>query len=338
MNDKIKELKESALNDISNASSVDMLNDIRVKYLGKKGDFTLIMKEMANMEQDQRAEFGKVVNEVKSILQESIDSKLNELKEIAKNERLKNETIDVTLPGKKTNIGSLHPLTQTMRELNKIFTEMGFDIMDGPEVELSYYNFDALNIPQNHPSRDLQDTFYINEDVLLRTHTSPMQIRYMLDRKPPFRMISVGKVYRSDYDVTHTPMFHQLEGLMIGEEVSFSNFKALLTTVIQKIFGENRKVRFRPHFFPFTEPSAEMDVECGVCGGKGCRVCKGTGWLEILGSGMVDPNVLKEVGIDSTKYQGFAFGMGIERITMLKYGIDDLRAFFENDIRFLEQF
>ena len=338
MNDKIKELKESALNDISNASSVDMLNDIRVKYLGKKGDFTLIMKEMANMEQDQRAEFGKVVNEVKSILQESIDSKLNELKEIAKNERLKNETIDVTLPGKKTNIGSLHPLTQTMRELKKIFTEMGFDIMDGPEVELSYYNFDALNIPQNHPSRDLQDTFYINEDVLLRTHTSPMQIRYMLDRKPPFRMISVGKVYRSDYDVTHTPMFHQLEGLMIGEEVSFSNFKALLTTVIQKIFGENRKVRFRPHFFPFTEPSAEMDVECGVCGGKGCRVCKGTGWLEILGSGMVDPNVLKEVGIDSTKYQGFAFGMGIERITMLKYGIDDLRAFFENDIRFLEQF
>ncbi len=338
MNDKIKELKESALNDISNASSVDMLNDIRVKYLGKKGDFTLIMKEMANMEQDQRAEFGKVVNEVKSILQESIDSKLNELKEIAKNERLKNETIDVTLPGKKTNIGSLHPLTQTMRELKKIFTEMGFDIMDGPEVELSYYNFDALNIPQNHPSRDLQDTFYINEDVLLRTHTSPMQIRYMLDRKPPFRMISVGKVYRSDYDVTHTPMFHQLEGLMIGEEVSFSNFKALLTTVIQKIFGENRKVRFRPHFFPFTEPSAEMDVECGVCGGKGCRACKGTGWLEILGSGMVDPNVLKEVGIDSTKYQGFAFGMGIERITMLKYGIDDLRAFFENDIRFLEQF
>ncbi len=338
MKNKLSELKETALREIEKVSNLEILNDLRVKYLGKKGEFTLIMKEMGNIAADQRAEFGKVTNEVKTQLQDQIEERMAQLKDLAKKERLKHEVIDITLPGKKTNIGSLHPLTQTAREVKKIFAEMGFDIMDGPEIEMTYYNFDALNIPKNHPSRDLQDTFYISEDTLLRTHTSPMQIRYMLDQKPPFRMISIGKVYRSDYDVTHTPMFHQIEGLMIGEDVSFANFKALLTTVIQRIFGEARSVRFRPHFFPFTEPSAEMDVECGVCHGKGCRVCKGTGWIEILGSGMVDPNVLKEVGIDSTKYQGFAFGLGLERITMLKYGVDDLRAFFENDIRFLEQF
>ncbi len=338
MKNKLSELKETALREIEKVSNLEILNDLRVKYLGKKGEFTLIMKEMGNIAADQRAEFGKVTNEVKTQLQDQIEERMAQLKDLAKRERLKHEVIDITLPGKKTNIGSLHPLTQTAREVKKIFAEMGFDIMDGPEIEMTYYNFDALNIPKNHPSRDLQDTFYISEDTLLRTHTSPMQIRYMLDQKPPFRMISIGKVYRSDYDVTHTPMFHQIEGLMIGEDVSFANFKALLTTVIQRIFGEARSVRFRPHFFPFTEPSAEMDVECGVCQGKGCRVCKGTGWIEILGSGMVDPNVLKEVGIDSTKYQGFAFGLGLERITMLKYGVDDLRAFFENDIRFLEQF
>ena len=242
------------------------------------------------------------------------------------------------MPGKKQNHGSLHPITKTVLEIKSIVSEMGFDISDGPEVELVKYNFDALNIPKTHPSREKTDTFYITDEVVLRTQTSPMQIRYMLEHKPPFRMISLGKVYRPDYDVSHTPMFHQVEGLMVGEDVSFANFKAMLELIVKRIFGQERKVRFRPHFFPFTEPSAEMDVECGVCKGKGCRVCKNSGWLEILGSGMVNPKVLEAGGIDPKKYQGFAFGIGLERVTMLKYGIDDLRAFFENDIRFLEQF
>ena len=247
--------------------------------------------------------------------------------------------LHVTLPGRKANVGSLHPLTKTVMEIKDIVSSMGFDIVDGPEVEYVKYNFDALNIPKTHPSREITDTFYIKEnEVVLRTQTSGMQIRYMEDRKPPFRMISIGKVYRPDYDVSHTPMFHQMEGLMVGENVSFANFKAILENIVKKIFGEDRRVRFRPHFFPFTEPSAEMDVECGVCKGEGCRVCKGTGWLEILGSGMVNSKVLSGVGIDPQKYQGFAFGLGLERITMLKYGIDDLRAFFENDERFLDQF
>jgi len=296
------------------------------------------MKGMAEIAAEKRAEFGKVTNELKVVLQDRFDEKLNTLKEMAKQERLKNETIDITLPGRKANEGSLHPLTKTVAEIKEIVSDMGFDIVDGPEIEYVKYNFDALNIPKTHPSREVSDTFYIQDDVVLRTQTSGMQIRYMLDRKPPFRMVSIGKVYRPDYDVSHTPMFHQMEGLMIGEDVSFANFKAILENVVKKIFGKERNVRFRPHFFPFTEPSAEMDVECGVCKGKGCRVCKGTGWLEILGSGMVNPKVLEGVGIDPKKYQGFAFGLGLERITMLKYGIDDLRAFYDNDIRFLDQF
>lgn len=338
MLEKLSRLREDVLEKLNNVGNLDELNDLKVKVLGKKGEFTAIMKGMAEIAAEKRAEFGKVTNELKTVLQDSFDEKLNTLKEMAKQERLKNETIDITLPGRKANEGSLHPLTKTVAEIKEIVSDMGFDIVDGPEIEYVKYNFDALNIPKTHPSREVSDTFYIQDDVVLRTQTSGMQIRYMLDRKPPFRMVSIGKVYRPDYDVSHTPMFHQMEGLMIGEDVSFANFKAILENVVKKIFGKERNVRFRPHFFPFTEPSAEMDVECGVCKGKGCRVCKGTGWLEILGSGMVNPKVLEGVGIDPKKYQGFAFGLGLERITMLKYGIDDLRAFYDNDIRFLDQF
>ncbi|RRD40683.1 phenylalanine--tRNA ligase subunit alpha [Leptotrichia sp. OH3620_COT-345] len=335
---KISQLREEVLEKLNNVVTLDELNDLKVKILGKKGEFTAIMKGMSEISTEKRAEFGKVTNEIKTVLQDKFDEKLNMLKEKAKQERLENETLDITLPGRKVDEGSLHPLTKTVMEIKEIVSDMGFDIVDGPEIEYAKYNFDALNIPETHPSRELSDTFYIKNDVLLRTQTSGMQIRYMLDRKPPFRMVSIGKVYRPDYDVSHTPMFHQMEGLMIGEDVSFANFKAILENIVKKIFGKERNVRFRPHFFPFTEPSAEMDVECGVCKGIGCRVCKGTGWLEILGSGMVNPKVLEGVGIDPQKYQGFAFGLGLERITMLKYGIDDLRAFFENDVRFLNQF
>lgn len=339
MLEKLEKLKEEVLTNIDNIVNLDDLNELKVKILGKKGEFTAIMKGMADIAADKIAEFGKKTNEIKNMLNENFDIKLNELKEKAKQERIKNEIIDITLPGRKPDEGSLHPLTKTVMEIKEIVSTMGFDIVDGPEVEYVKYNFDALNIPKTHPSREISDTFYIKEDeVVLRTQTSGMQIRYMEDRKPPFRMISIGKVYRPDYDVSHTPMFHQMEGLMVGEDVSFANFKAILENIVKKIFGEDRNVRFRPHFFPFTEPSAEMDVECGVCKGEGCRVCKGTGWLEILGSGMVNPKVLEGVGIDPKKYQGFAFGLGLERITMLKYGIDDLRSFFENDERFLDQF
>ena len=330
MLEKLSRLREDVLEKLNNVGNLDELNDLKVKVLGKKGEFTAIMKGMAEIVAEKRAEFGKVTNELKVVLQDRFDEKLNTLKEMAKQERLKNETIDITLPGRKANEGSLHPLTKTVAEIKEIVSDMGFDIVDGPEIEYVKYNFDALNIPKTHPSREVSDTFYIQDDVVLRTQTSGMQIRYMLDRKPPFRMVSIGKVYRPDYDVSHTPMFHQMEGLMIGEDVSFANFKAILENVVKKIFGKERNVRFRPHFFPFTEPSAEMDVECGVC--------KGTGWLEILGSGMVNPKVLSGVGIDPQKYQGFAFGLGLERITMLKYGIDDLRAFYDNDVRFLDQF
>ena len=338
MLEKLSRLREDVLEKLNNVGNLDGLNDLKVKVLGKKGEFTAIMKGMAEIAAEKRAEFGKVTNELKVVLQDRFDEKFNTLKEMVKQERLKNETIDITLPGRKANEGSLHPLTKTVAEIKEIVSDMGFDIVDGPEIEYVKYNFDALNIPKTHPSREVSDTFYIQDDVVLRTQTSGMQIRYMLDRKPPFRMVSIGKVYRPDYDVSHTPMFHQMEGLMIGEDVSFANFKAILENVVKKIFGKERNVRFRPHFFPFTEPSAEMDVECGVCKGKGCRVCKGTGWLEILGSGMVNPKVLEGVGIDPKKYQGFAFGLGLERITMLKYGIDDLRAFYDNDVRFLDQF
>ena len=338
MEEKLKQLKEMFTSKLSNIVDMNELNEIKVKAFGKKGEFTSLMKEMANITQEERKVLGKIINEAKQEVEEAVDFATKRIKDEIKKNRIKNETIDVSLPGRKVSTGSMHPITKTMQELKEIVSEMGFDIVDGPEIEQVYYNFDALNMPKTHPSREKTDTFYITDDILLRTQTSPMQIRYMLEHKPPFRMVSLGKVYRPDYDISHTPMFHQIEGLMIGEDVSFSNFKAMLELIVKRIFGENRKVRFRPHFFPFTEPSAEMDVECAMCSGKGCRLCKNTGWLEILGSGMVNNKVLEAANIDPKKYQGFAFGMGIERITMLKYGIDDLRAFYENDIRFLEQF
>lgn len=292
---------------------------------------------MKTLSPEERPVIGQLVNETREFISQILDEKNNQLKEKEKRARLEQEILDITLPGEEVELGTTHPITETMNFMKDIFIEMGFDVADGPEIEKVEYNFDALNIPETHPSRDITDTFYISDNVVLRTQTSPVQVRYMLEHKPPFRMICPGKVYRPDYDVSHTPMFHQMEGLMIGENISFANLKGILTHFVKKVFGET-EVRFRPHFFPFTEPSAEMDVQCAVCKGKGCRVCKDSGWLEIMGCGMVDPEVLKAVGYDPNEVSGFAFGVGIERVTMLRHGIDDLRAFFENDIRFLKQF
>lgn len=337
MRDRIEVLKLSAEEAICKAVSLKELDELRVSILGKKGKLTEIMKGMRDLSKEERPAVGQLVNEVRDSITKLLESKMVEVKEKEKLERISAENIDITLPGRRVLSGSFHPITETMNMLKNIFIEMGFDVAEGPEIERTDYNFDALNIPENHPSRDLQDTFYMSDNVVLRTHTSPVQVRYMKDRKPPFRMVCPGKVYRSDYDVSHTPMFHQMEGLMVGENISFANLKAILTEFVKKVFGDT-EVRFRPHFFPFTEPSAEMDVECVICKGKGCRLCKDSGWLEIMGCGMVDPEVLKSVGYDPEEFTGFAFGMGIERITMLRHGIDDLRAFFENDVKFLKQF
>ncbi len=337
MRDRIEVLKLSTEEAIAKAVSLKDLDELRVRILGKKGELTEIMKGMRDLSKEDRPVMGQLVNEVRDSITDILEKRMVDVREREKQERISAENIDITLPGRKITSGRYHPITETMNMLKNIFMEMGFDVAEGPEIEKTEYNFDALNIPDNHPSRDLQDTFYMSENVVLRTHTSPVQIRYMKERKAPFRMVCPGKVYRSDYDVSHTPMFHQMEGLMVGEDISFANLKAILTEFVKKVFGDT-KVRFRPHFFPFTEPSAEMDVECVICKGKGCRLCKDSGWLEIMGCGMVDPEVLKAVGYDSEEVTGFAFGMGIERITMLRHGIDDLRAFFDNDIRFLKQF
>lgn len=337
MKEKVAQLREQAQVKIESAVSLQELEEIRVKLLGKKGELTEISKGMKNLSPEERPVLGQIVNETREFITNLLETKNLELKEKEKEERLAKEVLDITLPGEDIQLGTIHPITETMNFMKNIFIEMGFDVADGPEVEWVKYNFDALNIPQTHPSRDVSDTFYITDDVVLRTQTSPVQVRYMLNHKPPFRMICPGKVYRPDYDVSHTPMFHQMEGLMIGENISFANLKGILTHFVKKVFGET-EVRFRPHFFPFTEPSAEMDVQCAVCKGKGCRVCKDSGWLEIMGCGMVDPEVLKAVGYDPNEVSGFAFGVGIERVTMLRHGIDDLRAFFENDVRFLKKF
>lgn len=337
MREKIIKLREEAEQKINLVDNLVKIEELKVEILGKKGSLTDLMKMMKDIPKEEKPEMGKLVNEARDFISGKMEEKFTEIKDKEKKERIGNETIDISLPGKKVQKGGYHPVTETMDFLKNIFIEMGFDIADGPEIEHTEYNFDALNIPESHPSRDLQDTFYMKDDVVLRTHTSPVQIRYMKENKPPFKMICPGKVYRSDYDISHTPMFHQMEGLMIGEDISFANLKAVLIEFVKKVFGDT-KVRFRPHFFPFTEPSAEMDVECVICKGKGCRLCKHTGWLEIMGCGMVDPEVLDAVGYDSEKVSGFAFGMGIERVAMLRHGIDDLRAFFENDMRFLRQF
>lgn len=337
MKEKILCLKEEAEKEIALLDSIVQWEESRVKYLGKKGSLTELSKAMKNLTAEERPMVGQFINEAKTRINSSFEMKLQELLETKKNKTLQEEIVDISLPARRIEVGSQHPITETLNFMKNIFIKMGFDVEDGPEIEYAKYNFDALNIPKSHPSRDLTDTFYINDDVLLRTQTSPVQVRYMLEHKPPFRMICPGKVYRPDYDVSHTPMFHQMEGLVIGEKISFADLKGILTQFVQEVFGDT-KVRFRPHFFPFTEPSAEMDVECQICHGDGCRVCKGSGWLEIMGCGMVDPEVLKAGGYNSEEVSGFAFGMGIERISMLRLGIDDLRAFFESDIRFLRQF
>ncbi|MFH2046129.1 MAG: phenylalanine--tRNA ligase subunit alpha [Pseudomonadota bacterium] len=335
MEKTIEEICVEAFKEIEIAKSSESLNAISVKYLGRKGVITQFLRSISKLPSEERPRAGEKANEAKKILDIAIKDAINKFESNASES---DDFIDVSLPGRAVNPGSLHPVTQIMRQICDIFTRMGFDIAEGPEIESDYYNFEALNIPKYHPARDMQDTFYVSDNIVLRTHTSPMQVRVMEKRKPPIKIIAPGKVYRSDSDITHTPMFHQVEGLMVGENISFGDLKGILTNFIHLLFDDNTSLRFRPSFFPFTEPSAEVDILCVMCRGKGCRVCSYTGWLEVLGSGMVHPAVFENVGYDTSQITGFAFGMGVERITMLKYGIDDIRKFFENDLRFLRQF
>lgn len=340
MEQQLKSLKAEAIQAFSAAENLNALNELRVEYLGKKGSLTTILRGLGALSPEDRPKVGQMVNEVRAELESMLNNKNNELKAIELAARLKAEKIDVTLPGRINQVGHLHPLTLTLNRIKSIFMQMGFSVAEGPEVEQDHFNFEALNLPKDHPARDMQDSFYITEEILLRTHTSPVQARTMQANEPnsPIRIIAPGKVYRRDYDATHSPMFTQVEGLVVDKNISFSDLKGMLETFIHQIFNENVGVRFRPSFFPFTEPSAEVDISCVMCQGKGCRVCKGTGWLEILGSGMVHPRVLKMSGYDPNEVSGFAFGMGVERIAMLLYGIDDLRLFYDNDLRFLRQF
>ncbi|MGB9761797.1 MAG: phenylalanine--tRNA ligase subunit alpha [Caldimicrobium thiodismutans] len=333
--EELEALKERALKELSSAKNLADLEALRVKYLGKKGEITQALKSLKDLPLEEKKTVGAKLNELKEILEEFYKEKKNSL---LLEEEDREEGIDLTLPGRKPERGALHPLTQTIEEICEIFTRLGFEVVTGPEVESDYYNFTALNIPEWHPARDMQATFYLKNGALLRTHTSPMQIRAMLERTPPLRIIAPGKVYRCDADVRHSPMFHQVEGLMIDDKTSFSDLKGILSFFAREIFGERTKVRFRPSYFPFTEPSVEMDISCVICDGKGCRVCSQTGWLEILGAGMVHPEVLKAVNYDISKWQGFAFGLGVERIAMIKFGIDDIRLFFDNHLNFLESF
>jgi len=337
----LQELKQQFLADIGRCSTAADVEAARVKYLGRKGLLTEQMKLIGTLSPDERKAFGRDLNELKNFIGDEIASKGTSLKGQELKKKLATESIDVTLPGSFTPYGSEHPISQTLNEIIDIFTRMGFGVEEGPEVELDHYNFEALNIPKDHPARDMQDTFYISDDSVLRTHTSPVQIRVMEKKKPPLRFIAPGKVYRHDADVSHTPMFHQVEGLMVDTDISFSHLKGVLEEFLHRMFGPDVPVRFRPSFFPFTEPSAEVDIGCKFCGSSvdgACRVCKDTEWIEILGAGMVNPRVFEMAGVDPEKYSGFAFGMGVERIAMLKYSIDDLRLFFENDLRFLRQF
>lgn len=339
MQEKLISIKESAFNELTNADSSSKLEEIRVKYLGKKGELTTILRSMGGLSKEERPVVGKLVNEVKKEVEDKIEEKLNIIKEKEKNDKLASEVIDISMPGKKNMIGKRHPLDLTLESMKDIFISMGFTVEEGPEVELDYYNFEALNIPKNHPARSEQDTFYINDNLVLRTQTSPVQIRVMENQAPPIKMIGPGKVYRSDaVDATHSPIFYQMEGLVIDKGVTFADLKCTLELFAKKMFGDKVKTKFRPHHFPFTEPSAEMDATCFVCEGKGCRVCKGSGWIELLGCGMVHPQVLRNCGIDPEVYSGFAFGFGVDRMVMLKYGIDDIRLLYESDMRFLNQF
>ena len=337
MKEKLNQIREEALAAIA-AENAD-LEQIRIKYLGKKGELTSVLRGMGALSAEERPIVGQIANEVRAEVEAALAAKAQAQKEEALERQLKAEKIDVTMPATALAVGHLHPLTQIQRRIEEIFIGMGFSIAEGPEVEYDYYNFQALNIPEDHPARDTQDTFYITENILLRSQTSPVQARVMEKTQPPIKIISPGRVYRSDaVDATHSPLFHQLEGLVIDRGITMGDLKGTLEMFAKRMFGDKTQIRFRPHHFPFTEPSAEVDVSCFVCGGKGCRVCKGEGWIEILGAGMVHPFVLSNCGIDPEVYSGFAFGMGLERVTMTRYGIDDIRLFYENDERFLKQF
>jgi phenylalanyl-tRNA synthetase alpha chain len=335
---ELQQLEESALAELETAKTEDQFLLVRTKYIGRKGLLTGLLRNIAQVPDAEKPLFGKLCNELKNLLNTKIEEAIQRQAIRKKEDILLKEKIDVTLPGSVIKCGRIHPVIQVRREICAIFASFGFSVVEGPEIELDYYNFEALNIPKDHPARDMQDTFYIEDNIVLRTHTSPVQVRIMEKIQPPLRILSPGKVYRRDSDVSHTPMFHQIEGLLVDKGVSFGDLKGILTAFLKKIFGEGTTLRFRPSFFPFTEPSAEVDIRCVICGGRGCRVCGQSGWLEILGSGMVDPAVFQNVNYDSEEYSGFAFGLGLERIAMLKYGISDIRLFFENDIRFLKQF
>ena len=331
----IEQIQQDVLKSLEKAQNAEEIQALSVKYLGRKGLITGVLKGISQLPKEERPSAGKKANQIRMAVDKAIQEALQN---IAAADETADDTIDVSLPGRSPLTGSLHPISQIQQKICDIFGRLGFDIAEGPEVESDYYNFEALNFPKNHPARDMQDTFFVSEDIVLRTHTSPMQIRVMEKTTPPVRVITPGKVFRCDSDLTHTPMFHQVEGLLVDTDISFGDLKGILTTFIHQMFDEKTSLRFRPSFFPFTEPSAEVDILCVMCRGKGCRVCSQTGWLEILGSGMVHPALYENVGYASGEYTGFAFGMGVERIAMLKYGIDDIRKFFENDIRFLQQF
>ena len=339
MREKINEILERTLEELKSANDSQSLDAVRVRVLGKKGELTGILRGMGQVAADMRPKIGQWVNEAREKLEEAIGEAQKKIAERELEKRLENEKVDVTMPVEGRSAGSLHPMSIVLEQLLDIFTGMGFEAVEGPEVELDHYNFELMNIPKNHPARDAQDTFYIDDNVVLRTHTSPVQARIMTTRKPPIRIVSFGRVYRADEaDATHSPVFHQLEGLVIDENISMGDLKGTLDTFARRLYGEGVTTRFRPSFFPFTEPSAEVDLTCAACRGKGCRICKDTGWIEVLGSGMVNPKVLEMCGIDSRKYSGFAFGMGVERLSNLKYNVPDMRYLYEYDVRFLRQF
>ena len=339
MEARLKALEEKAKSEINEADSTAALEQARIHYLGKKGELTEILRGMGALSSEERPLIGKVANIVRENIELALEEAKKHIKSKELEKKLNSETIDVTMPGKEVKIGKRHPLTQAMDDLKNIFISMGFQVVEGPEVETVYYNFDGLNAAKNHPSRDMSDTFYINEDTILRTQTSPVQVRTMEKSEPPIRIVSLGRCFRNDTpDATHSPMFHQIEGLVVDKGITMGDLKGTLEVFAKNFFGPNTKIKFRPHNFPFTEPSAEVDATCFKCGGNGCNVCKGNGWIEVLGAGMVHPNVLKNCGIDPEIYSGFAFGMGIDRLTMQKYGIDDIRLLFENDMRFIDQF
>ncbi len=339
MKSALEAIHAAAREQLTKAADLKDLEELRVKFLGKKGELTAILKQMGKLSAEERPVIGQLANEVRQTIEAEIAQRQQALKAALSQQKLKAETLDVTMPGRQVQMGRQHPLSLVLDEFKEIFLGMGFDVVQGPEVELDYYNFEALNIPKDHPARDTQDTFYINDNIVLRTQTSPVQVRTMEERKPPIRIISPGRVYRSDaVDATHSPIFHQIEGLVVDKGITMADLKGCLETVVKRIYGEDAVVRFRPHHFPFTEPSAEVDIQCFNCKGEGCRLCKGEGWIEILGCGMVHPKVLSGCGIDPEVYSGFAFGIGLERLVMRRFNIDDLRLFYENDLRFLNQF